>query len=316
MRRTQWTIVAAAVTAAATLGLIGCAATKAGPEPLQELPLQTGSGGEVSQAPSEWANPPAAAPGDPAPTKRSPGALGISVNVQQVVRQTSRNATAAAVVVDRDSGTELVSQNADRQFYAGSLVKLLVAVDAFLYHPDDPQLRRQINTMIRLSDDHICNQLWMDGGGGRAIIGRMTKAMGLTGTEPPKTRPGQWGDTLITAHDLVRIYDYIVDEAPATIRMDMLAAMGNAAKFGSDDFFQHFGIPSAVNKHWAIKQAWTDNSQAVSVHSTGLVDPQGRRGTWRYTVILLTEHPKPQTYEAAAKSATEAAQAVAPLLEP
>ncbi|RSM89492.1 hypothetical protein DMH04_05730 [Kibdelosporangium aridum] len=301
---------AAAVTAAATLGLIGCAATKAGPEPLQELPLQTGSA-EQSQVPSDGPAPVNAPPGNPAPPKIPLEKL----DVQQVVREFSRNAAAAAVVVDHDAGTTLISQDADRQFYAGSLVKLLVGVDAITRTASSAATRREVIRMIEVSDDDICSHFWVQNGGGQAIIGRMSKLMGLQATEPPKTRAGQWGDTLITANDVVRIYDYILNDAPSVVRMALLGGLTGAAKYGADGFNQYFGIPAVLKEHrWAIKQAWTDNDQAVSVHTTGLIGGGG--DDWQYTVILLTEHPRPQTYDVATRSVTSAARAVSSLLEP
>ncbi|NRN66016.1 hypothetical protein GC106_32340 [Kibdelosporangium sp. 4NS15] len=294
---------------AVVLGLSGCATTKASPEPAQEIPLLTGSDG-AAPAPSEWTVPPSDPLPGPAspPALPSPGALADKVDIEQAVRQVARNSAAAGVVIDRGSGARLASQNADRPFYAGSLVKLIVGVDAILRHPGDGLLRKRIATMVQVSDDEICSELWVSEGGGTAIIGRMRQRMGLRATEPPRN-PGQWGDTLLTANDVVRIYDYILGDAPPVVRETILDGMANASPTGSDGFKQHFGIPSATDQPWAIKQAWTNNDRHVSLHSTGLVGAK-----WRYTVVLLTEHPAGRKYEAAARSVTVAAQAINPLL--
>ncbi|MCE7006571.1 hypothetical protein LWC34_27620 [Kibdelosporangium philippinense] len=301
MTRTLWTVAAATVTAA-VLGLIGCATTQRSPELMEEIPVQTGP------PPAEWTQPPPSSP----PAVRGKVS---TIDVQQVVRGVSANATAAAVVLDLDSDTETISENADRQFYAGSLVKLLVGLDTLLRAPGDELKSQQVATMLVFSDDTICSELWVAGGGGRAIIGRMSQLLQLDGTQPPRTRPGQWGDTLITAHDLVLIYKYILTKAPEEIRETMIRAMANAAEHGSDHFFQYFGIPSAFRKtSWAIKQAWTNNAAAVSAHSTGLIGA-GEGGAWRYLMILLTEHPPRQTIDVAADSVSEAAVAIAPLIQ-
>nr|CEL15231.1 possible lipoprotein [Kibdelosporangium sp. MJ126-NF4]CTQ95727.1 possible lipoprotein [Kibdelosporangium sp. MJ126-NF4] len=307
---------AVALTAAA-LGLGGCATTQAAaPQPTQDLPL-TGSA-VATAAPPEWAETPPewsampsdqpSAPPSPTPPKAPTG----DIKVLQVVRKVARTATAAAVVVyDRDSGSAVLSETADRQFYAGSLIKLLVGVDALTRHPGDTQVRRDITYMIQRSDDTLCSKYWVSEGGGAAIIGRMRQRMGLKQTKPPAD-PGRWGNAAISANDMVRIYDYILDEAPPAVRLAILEGMASATEYGSDGVRQWFGIPSGMKPNkWAIKQGWTTSGRGqLSMHSTGLVGDN-----WRYVVVLLTEHPEGSGWDSPGRSVTAAAVAAAQFLK-
>jgi hypothetical protein len=228
------------------------------------------------------------------------------VNIEHVVQDWARSSAVAAVVIDRETGETLVSEHADRAFNAGSLVKLLIALDALESHPDDTPLRRRVFLMIQFSDDPIASSFWVSEGG-TSIITRMSGKLGLDARPP--ARPGQWGDTKITANDLVKIYDHLLTEAPVADRRTILDAMAATSPSGADGFKQHFGIPYGLGKPWAVKQAWTNNSQNKSAHSTGFVGPN-----WRYMVVLLTEYPLSVSWPVATRAVSEAAAAVGPFV--
>lgn len=266
--------------------------------PTPELPLSTTQLDTGTSVASD--------PAAPVPTPTPPKTY--SVNVEQAVQRVARSSAVAAVVVDRETGDTLVSENADRPFNAGSLVKLLIALDALESDPDNDMLRKRVFLMIRLSDDPIASSLWASEGG-TSIIERMSDRLGLSHTRPP-ARPGQWGDTEISANDLVKIYDYLLTEAPEADRATILDAMAATTPSGTDGFKQHFGIPSGIGKPWAVKQAWTNNPQNKSAHSTGFVGAKSR-----YIVVLLTEYPLNVPWPFATMGVTEAATAVAPLVK-
>ncbi|ONI81086.1 hypothetical protein ALI144C_21280 [Actinosynnema sp. ALI-1.44] len=303
---------AAVALATAVAGLSGCATPQAGPQPTQEIPILTGP--PDAPAPPEWTNPPGEKLSAASATAASPSNVAQppkSLNIDEVVRRVARSEKAAAVVVkDRTSGTVVLSERADRSFYAGSLVKLMVGVDALMRHPGDSRMAQDVNYMIKRSDDQMCSRFWMSEGGGVAILSRMRQQMGLKGTKAP-TDPGQWGNTFITANDMVRVYEYILTQAPAAIRTVIVDAMANATEYGSDGVRQWFGIPSyGTKQQWAVKQGWTTSGKGqMSVHSTGLVGKN-----WHYIVILLTEHPEGQKFEVPMRSVTTAAAAVEPYL--
>jgi len=110
--------------------------------------------------------------------------------------------------------------------------------------------------------------------------------MGLHATKPPAD-PGRWGDTEITASDMVRVYRYLTEQAAASGRTTILNALRDATEHGSDGFRQYFGIPDgAKGRSWAVKQGWSCCRPTRMLHTTGLVDDD------RYIVVVLTEHPQ------------------------
>ncbi|MET0234565.1 MAG: serine hydrolase [Kibdelosporangium sp.] len=281
---------------AIVLGIAGCS-THAARVPAPELPLLTATAG-ATQLPSEWGPPPIEASSPPVSPSVRPA---LKESVELAVRRVSKAAVAATVVIDRDNDNAIVSENADRQFAAGSLVKLLIGMDALTRHPGDEKVRRRVSTMIQYSDDPTANSFWVSEGG-TEIISRMSVRMGLQATEPP-TPATRWGSTLVTANDMARIYGYIMTKADETHRDTIIKAMASAPSAGSDGFKQHFGIPAATKSSWAIKQAWaTDLADRKLTHSTGLVGEN-----WRYVVIVLTEHPAKQGWDTATKSVTAGA---------
>jgi hypothetical protein len=296
---------------AIVLGIAGCS-TRAAQGPTQELPLLTATV-EATQPP-EWSPPPSDEPGDKSsvdpssPAKPQPATLAVEQGVQQV----ARTAIVGALLIDRGTGETLISENSDRQFAAGSLVKLLIGVDALERHPSDDVVRRRVTLMIQLSDDDIASRFWVTEGGS-AIISRMRVTMGLRSTEQP-VPASRWGNTLVNANDLARIYDYIMTRATSADRLTIVEAMAAATSSGADGFKQHFGIPTATKGtglQWAVKQAWaTDSVNHKAVHSTGLVGKN-----WRYVVIVLTEHPARQSWDVATKSVTKGAQAAVSVVE-
>ncbi len=222
------------------------------------------------------------------------------------VRSVEPRATLGALVVDRTAGTELLAIEPDRQFRSASLVKLLIAIDV-LEQKTDEHTRRQLTVMLARSDDDIASSLWVSGGGSE-IVARTAERLGLGGTEPPK-KPGRWGDVLLTAHDVARIYEYVLTELPDEDRELIVNALAGAPRVAKDGWDQHFGIPDGLGGTWAVKQGWSDSPTDLVIHSSGLVD-EG----WRYIVVLLTEHPLGTRVAAATGSVTAAAKALSPLL--
>lgn len=209
----------------------------------------------------------------------------------------------SAIVFDRAKGTFALSVNADRAYTSASLVKLLIALNA-LEAGQSPTL---IEKMLSRSDDAIASRLWVDGGE-TSIVTNAVRRMGLTGTQPPSS-PGRWGDTKITAADVARIYNYLLDEAPAAAREIILHALLDATEYGSDGFRQYFGIPDAVGGlPWVVKQGWSCCDPTMMLHTTGLV------GKSRYLVVVLTEQPQSVGYDTAKQQITNVVKNLVPLL--
>lgn len=241
----------------------------------------------------------------PAPTpKETPGRAGSMrpIDAKPLVAAATGvepNTTLGAVVFDRVSGQELVSYEADRQFRSASLVKLLIAIDLLDQGVGEGD-RARIAKMLSMSDDDIASALWVQDGGPE-LVTRAASLIGLQNTEPPETY-GRWGETRVTAHDMVRVYQYVMDRMPPVDHTLIVDALAQAPEQAADGFRQHFGIPDGLNMQWAIKQGWGNNDSAMVLHSTGLVGLK-----WRYVVVLLTEHPLGSGWKTCTKSVTAAA---------
>ncbi|MGH3784556.1 MAG: hypothetical protein ACRDRO_29055 [Pseudonocardiaceae bacterium] len=213
-------------------------------------------------------------------------------------------------VFDLPTATVLTSQNAGQQFAAMSVVKLLIALDALArdnWETPDTATQQEIHQMLADSDDEIADGLWTTGGG-PAIVTRMVGQLGLTGTQPPED-PGEWGDTLITAQDMVTVYRYISEQVPGPDRNLLVGALSDAPRIAADGFNQYFGIPDGLpHTTWAIKQGWgTSGSQAV-MDSTGLVGTDSR-----YVVVVLASAPA-DSYSTVPAVVTAGAGALASLV--
>jgi len=255
---------------------------------------------------------PAAAPAPPlTPVPKvdeSGGATGASINPDALVAAAQKaepNTTLGAVVFDRTLNTELVAVDADRQFSSASLVKLMIAIDV-LDQGADGDDRRALARMLSVSDDTIASTYWVKGGRDD-IITRVVPLIGLQGTEPP-SNPGKWGEVQLTAHDVLRVYQYVM-AMPAADNTLIVDALAQAPQYAADDWDQWFGIPDGLDLQWAIKQGWGNNSRTMVLHSTGLVG-----ANWRYVVVLLTEHPLGSGWRTSEDAATAAAHALTGLL--
>lgn len=267
------------------IGLSGCANRPAPPSATELVIIPGTSSTTESSSVAPLAASSAAASSATAPSGAIPGKpKGQAANITSLVQQVAK-ATVAAVVVDRQTGATLISENADRTFDSGSLVKVLIALDALRSHPHDSSVASRVTTMIRYSDDDLASSFWVSEGG-TSIVTRMGRVMGLQSIKPPNP-PGEWGWTRLTANDMIRTYDYLMNKAPDGDRQTVLAAMASAAARGSDGFDQRFGIPHALGGSypWAIKQAWATDDSTRSLHTSGFVGDN-----WRYEVVVMTEY--------------------------
>jgi hypothetical protein len=212
----------------------------------------------------------------------------VPVKVKQATQAVLPNAQVGYEVFDRIDNTTLTSADADQQFAAMSVVKLLIALDVLSrndWGAPDNGTQQELHQMLANSDDQIANTLWT-AGGGPAIVTRMTAMLRLDGTRPPED-PGEWGDTLITPHDMVTVYRYITDQLPKSGQDLILGALSDTPKIAADGFDQYFGIPDGMpNTSWAVKQGWGTSGSHAVMASTGLVGPDRR-----YVVVVLASAP-------------------------
>jgi hypothetical protein len=230
--------------------------------------------------------------------------------------------TAGIAVFDREAAQFVHQQDADRQFRSASVVKLLIALDYFWdrgpAYDVPPADQERLDVMLRSSDDDAASYYW-EQLGGAAIVDRMVQRLGLTHTAgPPASHPGFWGYVAITAADTVRVYRYLLEDAPAPVRKYVMGQLHQATRHGTDGFDQYFGIASVFETGYSIKQGWSgfqgssgyrsDKARPQSVvdlvnaalHTTGTVGPDDRS-----IVAVFTLHPSGTPYEQAYAAVTQ-----------
>ncbi|WP_410788538.1 hypothetical protein [Kribbella sp. C-35] len=230
--------------------------------------------------------------------------------------------TAGIAVFDREAGQFVHQQDADQQFRSASVVKLLIALDFFWDRGPEydvpPADRERLDVMLRSSDDDAASYYW-EQLGGAVIVDRMVERLGLTHTAgPPASHPGFWGYVAITAADTVRIYRYLLEDAPLPVREYVMGQLHQATRHGTDGFDQYFGIASVFETGYSIKQGWSgfhgssgyrsDKAKPQSVvdlvndalHTTGTVGADDRS-----IVAVFTLHPSGTPYEQAYAAVTQ-----------
>ncbi|MGK3199625.1 hypothetical protein [Amycolatopsis sp. MEPSY49] len=254
---------------------------------------------EVLTTMSESATPSPEATPTPSPTttpKETPKAEPPSTVDAAELDRMLAGGHVSAIVFDRQRGAATVSLHADRGYTSASLVKLLIALTVLNRGGPTADVQR----MLSRSDDDLASRFW-SAYGGPAIVTGWAKKIGLTGTQAPAD-PGRWGDTRITAKDVVKIYQYVLAHGPAAI----MTALRAATEQGSDGFRQYFGIPDAAGgRPWAVKQGWSCCGPTRMLHTSGLVGDDDR-----YIVVVLSEHPASVSYATASKRVTAVVSAL------
>ncbi|MEV6927632.1 hypothetical protein AB0M46_24460 [Dactylosporangium sp. NPDC051485] len=282
----------------------------------------------ASAAPATTRPEPASAPAD--------ASLGAPAASPATAVPVPAGVTAGIVIYDRQAGRYVLQQNGSWRFRSASLVKLLIALDYFWdkgpSYSVPPADQPELETMLRSSDDAAATGFWKAGGQGQ-IVARMVPRLGLQDTVPPPvSQPGYWGYTAVSAADLVRVYQYILDKAPEPVREFIIDNLHQTTKCGTDHYDQSFGIPSTFKQPRAAKQGWSgfgdepatpcvagadlaarDKPAFVPaaapnkpdmvgevLHTTGTVGEDDR-----YIVAVLTVHPDGTPFAKAAAALTK-----------
>jgi hypothetical protein len=268
-----------AVVCVLAMGLAALYIARGGPAPAPD---------PVAQVP-----PPAAAPAPPPPTGAAAAAVGAA---EAAVRPST---DLAVVVLDRTTGEIAVGENGREAWFTASLAKVVVAVDLLdRRRTGEVDLDDSALTLIRRalgpSDDAAMNTLWSryDGAG---AAGRVGQRLGLTGTAAPETG-GEWGEMVVPAVDMVRIWQYVLDEMPAADRDLLLEDLDAAPPTGKDGFDQSYGLLSdevRAPQQAVAKQGWMCCVEGERyLHSVGTLGPDHR-----YVVSFLTKMPRAQGWE-------------------
>jgi hypothetical protein len=220
-----------------------------------------GSGARWTGAPADSPAPSYSAGDDtsPVPSAAASPARPASGSPSAAAAAVPAGVTAGVAVFDRQSGTFAYERNVTMRFRSASLVKLLIALDylwdrgpAYTIPATD---RPRLDLMLRSSDDGAASHFWGLAGSG-AVVTRMVGRLGLKDTTPPPPDRRGWGSTALSAADIVRVYRYLLDSAPAPVRDYIMGNLHQSTKCGTDGFDQSFGIPSAFGRPWAAKQGW------------------------------------------------------------
>jgi hypothetical protein len=172
-----------------------------------------------------------------------------------------KGADLSVTMLDRQTG-QWVSSGDRGAFPIASVTKLFIADDLLWGLAKkrarlSPADRKNLESMLRSSDDGAANIFW-ERGGRNAIMSRVLKRYKLTGTTLPYD--GNWWTTMSTTADLVRYYDALLDGSgglPPQQAEVILSNLAASTPLGVDGYPQRFGIPYGLPaESVAVKQGW------------------------------------------------------------
>jgi hypothetical protein len=217
-----------------------------------------------------------------------------------------RSTVIGVAVLDRVTGELALGRHAAEPLYSASLSKLIVAVDVLQRArtglPVTDQDRDGIRAALGPSDDEAMDALWsrFDGPG---AVSRVAAQLGLEDTRPPEN-PARWGETLVSARDVVRLYDHLLTELPAEDRDLVLTSLAGAPARAVDGFDQSFGL--AGRSSGAVKSGWMCCAQdRITLHSAGITNYEAQR----FIVALLSSQPSSFGYDRSRDELTDVSKA-------
>jgi hypothetical protein len=183
-------------------------------------------------------------------------------------------------VLDRVTGEIAVGAEGAKPIAAASLTKLYTVVDV-LTRAGTGQItltdadQRLILRALTASDDGAMNALWSRFGGSATVAGAIALA-GLRDSRPPSD-PSQWGEAVVSARDLVALYDYVLTRMKPTDRDLVIGALTASPDVAADGFHQDFGLLAPPRRPGvAAKQGWMWWGPTFYLHSAGTLGPDER----------------------------------------
>ena len=177
------------------------------------------------------------------------------------------------VLDDRMSGATWRNAEASTVFPAASTIKLAMVLDVMLRNragtiqlgDDDWAL---IDAILSESSDTAADQLWGQFEGS-SFLGRI-RAFGMTSAYFSSSS-AYWGFMYCSAEDLDNLMNYILNDAPATVRNYMTIRMQRVAPI------QQWGVWGAgPANHPGNKDGWEDDSGVWVVNTVGFAGSQAR----------------------------------------
>ena len=210
-------------------------------------------------------------------------------------------------VLDTTTGAYYGSLDADTQFPAESVVKILIAANLLATGQMSGAIESMAYEMITRSDDADADDLWGDVGGPN-VVGWAMSYFGVSDLGAPPTSSGHWGNTKLSARGLVEFLAAV--KANAVVGPWLLNAMSHTAPQAADGTDQDFGLPAQDGDDGAFKQGWGGDSDGDSdleqLNSVGLLDHN------RYAVALMVQHESSAPFSDLVPVITDLAAAVAP----
>ncbi len=192
----------------------------------------------------------------------------------------SRGYYVGVSVLDTKTGHVYGAGHHTATFASESVVKVMIAARLYVQGRLHGSTASRAYYMITHSDDDTASAFY-GSVGGDSLINWVKSHYGVPDLGSPPRRTGWWGNTHITPDGMVKLYAKLKRTGFGPW---LLNAMHHASKFGSDGFYQWFGLRSASSTA-AIKQGWGtdyDNwSNGADENTTGFVNGD------RFAVAIL-----------------------------
>lgn len=219
-------------------------------------------------------------------------------------------------IMDRTTGKLTLGKLGAVGFYSASVVKLFVVVD-LLYKQEQGALKLDSNDdydikrALELSDDNAMDAMW-ERHNGPALVTDMIKLAGLHDTVLDKQNTGEWGETKISARDVLAVWNFALTKLSAADRNTVIGDTHNAADHGADGFDQAFGLlqpPRAATVK--AKQGWMIAGSQMILNTTGVLGTDNQ-----YLLAILTKQSSGLGYPAGRANVNKASSRVQEILAP
>lgn len=255
--------------------------------------------GTGTPAPPTSAHP---APSSPGPTTHPPttttdadpagsGAAALAVQAAEATAASSEKLGVA--VLDRTSGKETDGTGADTTFPCASVLKLFLITD--LFHQQEQGTIKlsstdltEINSALTISDDSAMDALWVKYHGATAITQLIDIAHLPDAQMTAIAQSGKWGGVLISARDVLSVYDYVLTKLTPADRDLIINTLNKANPVGYQGWNQAFGLlnPATRTPTTKAKQGWSGWYGQTVLHTTGILDGQDK-----IVVAILSSRP-------------------------
>lgn len=238
------------------------------------------------------------------------GGTETALNLDAETAYAASRGMVGLAVLDRQTGIYLDNGgNAHTPMGSASVIKAVIA-EELLYQRWQGQIQLGtaeldlLETMLKDSNDSAASSLYSEFGGVFLISAALDRHQ-LRESGPP-ANPRYWGNTMISAHDVVTFYsDVLSGSIPDSDRDYMFGLLHGMSPVATDGFDQLFGFAGlAPRPDAAMKQGWMcclDNM--FNVHSTAVLGPDHR-----YVVVIFTQYPSTFDYDFGQTTATEVAR--------